>query len=169
MIRKQLVILAGLAVLTLPLSHALAGGEHGASDHHGQPMHDGTPDHHASEDTVAIATDASPDATFTLRTVLHEGGMAFVGVDGDIDGTMNPRLHAHEGDVVEIELVNGDGVEHDVALEAFGIMADHVATVGERSTVRFVAGEAGEYEYACAIAGHREAGMLGTLEVAHRH
>ena len=45
--------------------------------------------------------------------------MAFVGVGGDIEGVVNPTLRVNTGDVVQIGLVNNDGIEHDVVFPEF--------------------------------------------------
>src|SRR5689334_7048892 len=55
-----------------------------------------------------------PNATFTLRTGIANGKMVYVGKGGDIDCKVNPTLTAHEGDVVQITLINGEGAEHNM-------------------------------------------------------
>lgn len=49
------------------------------------------------------------DASFTLRTGIADGKMVFIGRGGAIDGKVNPDLVAHEGDQVEVTLINGEG------------------------------------------------------------
>src|SRR5271157_2875121 len=45
---------------------------------------------------------------FTLRSGIAEGRMVFLGVGGDINGQVNPTLNVHEGEAVQINLVNGE-------------------------------------------------------------
>ena len=68
--------------------------------------------------------DYTPTVRFRLRTELAEGKMAFVGVGGDIEGVVNPTLRVAEGDVVQVGLINGDGVEHDVVFPDFKAATD---------------------------------------------
>jgi uncharacterized cupredoxin-like copper-binding protein len=72
-------------------------------------------------------------------------------------------LTAVAGEDLTIKLVNGGVVEHDFTIDALGIKI--LVKVGEtgEDTAENVA--AGSYEVYCAIAGHKEAGMVGTLEV----
>jgi len=92
------------------------------------------------------------------------------------------------GHRVKLTLVNHGLVEHDV--EVVGILAEDIEVVGgvERharlggghhnesviaahaepgttASVIFTATEAGEYDFACTIPGHKEAGMVGKLVV----
>ena len=60
-----------------------------------------------------------PDVSFTLKTNVGEKGLSFVGVGGNIDGQLNPKLEVAEGAIVQITLINGDGAMHDVGLSGF--------------------------------------------------
>lgn len=72
-------------------------------------------------------------------------------------------LTATAGEDLTIKLVNAGVVEHDLTIEDLGVaLTVKVGETGE-ATVADVA--AGTYEVYCAIAGHKEAGMVGTLEV----
>lgn len=147
--------LIALSLLLALAPAALAGGDQAAgSDDHGAGMSPGT-------EITEPAT-----ITYTLRTSFSAGAIGFIGVGGEIDGVLNPELQASEGDIVEITLVNGDGIEHDITLPEFDVMAEHVGAVGETSTLRFRAARSGTFAYECAIVGHREAGMHGEIVVA---
>ena len=75
----------------------------------------------ASPDPVAAG--ASPSVSyhnptiFTLRTGIASGRMVYIGVGGDIDGQVNPTLMVHEGELVQINLINGEGADHDVVID----------------------------------------------------
>ncbi|UCH26991.1 MAG: cupredoxin domain-containing protein [Trueperaceae bacterium] len=159
--------------LVFSLARASGGGddahhhEHAPAVHHQDTHHQ---EHGALHDPAAgNMSHYMADMTFTLRTALVEEGMAFVGVGGDIEGVINPKLEVPHGAVVEITLVNGDGIEHDVAIPVFDVMAEHIAVVGEKSVVAFEASEEGTFEYRCALPGHVTAGMKGLLEVTEHH
>jgi nitrite reductase (NO-forming) len=110
------------------------------------------------------AAEYVPDVRFRLRTALAEGKLAFVGVGGDIDGVVNPTLRVPEGAVVQVDLINDDGIEHDVAFD-FDAATERVAQKGASSVTVFRADRPGEFAYFCSVPGHRPAGMEGKLIV----
>ncbi|MDX1450758.1 MAG: multicopper oxidase domain-containing protein, partial [Acidimicrobiia bacterium] len=114
---------------------------------------------------LAQPADYAPDVSYTLTTGLADGKMAFIGIGGTIDGVVNPALGAEPGDVVQITLINGDGVQHDWALDGLGAKTDLVNERGASSVTVFRVDEAGEYTYFCTVPGHRQAGMEGLLRV----
>ncbi len=148
---------------TMNVANKDANDDHGddaapANDDHG----DGGDDDHGKQDADV---DYVPDVTFTLETALGPKGLGFVGKGGDIDGQFNPTLVVPKGAVVQITLVNGDGIEHDVAFPDFDAHSDHIATKGSSSTFAFRADKVGEFAYYCTVPGHREAGMEGVIKV----
>lgn len=167
-----LTILA-LASLLMVGALALASGDHDGGHHDDDAQQETMPhddhgsSHHGSDE--GNLHDYVADKSFTFRTEIVEGGFAFVGVGGDIDGEVNPRLHLHHGEVIEIVLINGDGVEHDFHIPSHEAMSDHIDEVGEETRLAFRVGDEGEYEYTCALPGHKEAGMVGMFEVAAAH
>lgn len=97
-------------------------------------------------------------------------------------------LEVMAGRPVILTMVNEGAIEHD-----FSIMEIHVEAVGEvheeemehemggmdpelhfaahageTSSLEFTPTEAGSYEFFCSVAGHKEAGMVGTLVVKAR-
>src|SRR5262245_10464694 len=111
------------------------------------------------------AADYTPNVRFRLRTELAEGKMAFVGVGGDIEGVVNPTLRVAEGDVVQVGIINGDGVEHDLVFPEFKAATDRVNRKGASSVTVFRADKSGEFAYFCSLPGHRPAGMEGKFVV----
>jgi nitrite reductase (NO-forming) len=103
---------------------------------------------------------------YTLETNMIDGQMAFTGIDGGIDGVKNPTLSANVGDTVKVTLISGDGVEHDVAFPDFGAKSDHISGKGTKTSFEFVPDRPGSFTYNCAVAGHKEAGMIGIFEVS---
>jgi nitrite reductase (NO-forming) len=102
---------------------------------------------------------------FTLRSGIAQGRMVYLGVGGDIDGKVNPMLVVHEGETVQINLINGEGAEHDIVIDQYAARSDRVLAIGASSTLAFTADKTGEFIYFCSIAGHREAGMEGRIQV----
>ena len=108
---------------------------------------------------------AMPNAMFTLRTGIAQGKMVYIGKGGSIDGQVNPTLSVHEGDIVQITIVNGEGAEHDIALPELHAVSQRVTGPGASSTLSFHATDIGTFQYFCTIGGHREAGMQGMVRV----
>ena len=111
------------------------------------------------------AADYTPNVRYRLRTELAEGKMAFVGVGGDIEGVVNPTLRVAVGDVVQVGIINGDGVEHDLQFPEFKAATDRVNRKGASSVTVFRADKAGEFAYFCSLPGPRQAGMEGKFVV----
>ncbi len=107
----------------------------------------------------------TPDVTFSLETTLGGAGLAFKGKGGDIDGKLNPELKVAIGATVQINLINGDGVIHDVTFPDFNAKADQVTAKGASATTVFKASAEGTFAYFCSIPGHRQVGMEGKLIV----
>lgn len=108
---------------------------------------------------------AMPDGSFTLRTGIADGKMVFIGEGGDIDRIVNPSLNAHEGDLIQVTLINGEGGEHDIVFPDFHAASEKLIGPGASSSVVFRVGAAAASPYYCTRAGHREAGMEGRVEV----
>src|SRR5579862_6256412 len=106
-----------------------------------------------------------PNAIFTLRTGIAQGKMVYIGKGGDIDGKINPTLTVHEGDIVQVTLVNGEGAEHDINVTDMHVSSQRVTSPGASSTLMFHASDIGTFQYFCTVAGHREAGMQGLIKV----
>jgi len=106
-----------------------------------------------------------PDVTFTLRTDISEGRLVFIGEKGKIKDQVNPDLKVPENAVVQINLVNGDGAIHDIAVPDFGAKSDQVTGKGSATAIVFRTGKAGEHDYICTLPGHVAAGMIGKMIV----
>ena len=123
----------------------------------------------AAPDPAAAGASASVSyhnpTTFTLKTGIATGRMVYIGVGGDINGQVNPTLMVHEGELVQINLINGEGAEHDVVIDQYGARSSIVVGKNASSTFSFTAGKVGEFAYFCSIAGHRQAGMEGLIQV----
>lgn len=102
---------------------------------------------------------------FTLRSGIAEGRMVYLGVGGDINGKVNPQLMVHEGELVQINIINGEGAEHDVVIDQYASRSERVLAKGASSTLSFTADRVGEFVYFCSVPGHRQSGMEGRIQV----
>lgn len=106
-----------------------------------------------------------PDITFTLRTSIADGKLVYIGDAGAIEGEINPDLVVPENAVVQINVINGDGAIHDIAVPEFGVKSDQFMGPGSSTAVVFRANKNGTFEYLCTLPGHKAAGMFGKLIV----
>ena len=79
-------------------------------------------------------------------------------VEHDVEIAGVPAENIEVMDGVERHERLGGGLHHE------GVVAAH-AEPGTTATVMFTVTEAGEYDFACTIPGHKEAGMVGKLVV----
>jgi plastocyanin len=68
------------------------------------------------------------------------------------------------GQPVELEIASTGALEHNFISDSLGVTSTNVQG-GQSETLTFTPGTPGEYEFYCKIAGHREAGMVGTIVV----
>ena len=160
------LIMAGL--LSVPAAHAdqhqhMAQKAAPAADAPAAPKKEKTksPENEKSDPT----TGAHAPVVFTLRTGIAEGRMVYIGVGGDIDHKINPTLVVHEGETVQVNLVNGEGAQHDIVVDQYAARSAIVNGKNASSTFSFVASKVGEFDYYCSIPGHRQAGMQGQIQV----
>lgn len=117
---------------------------------------------------TALAEPANPSrkvTAFTLKSDMKGEKRLFVGAGGKIDGQVNPTLFVKEWDVVEVTLINTDGLPHHLALPDFFILSSEVKEKGEKTTITFVPFKSGGFVYYCDLEGHRKLGMEGQMVV----
>src|SRR5690606_19877230 len=102
------------------------------------------PTHQSAQDVTLL-----PDVTITLRTAIADGKLVFIGDTGSIKGEVNPDLHVPEGAVVQINLINGDGAIHDIAVPDFNAQSDDIMGLGASTSIVFRATKEGIFEYLC--------------------
>ncbi|MCC6904425.1 MAG: nitrite reductase, copper-containing [Anaerolineae bacterium] len=120
----------------------------------------------AGPQVVSNPTVDDVTVSYTLKTIIGtEPAMAFIGVGGDIDGVINPQLDAEVGDVVQITVINGDPIMHNFHITEFGVATPDLMTLDEQAVVIFQVTAPGDFLYFCAVPGHQQAGMQGTLRV----
>ncbi len=103
---------------------------------------------------------------YTLKTIMGQTPpMAYIGVGGTIDGQINPHLTAHVGDTVRITIINGDPILHNFNIDEFGVKGSDLNQKDQQETIEFTADKPGDFVYYCAVPGHQQIGMFGTLTV----
>jgi plastocyanin len=95
-----------------------------------------------------------------------EAGVVAVAADpGGALAFTQTKLTASPGKVT-LRLTNESPVPHNIAVRGSGVDSPHSATIQDGATADLtVELKAGEYEFYCAVPGHVEAGMKGTLTV----
>src|SRR5690554_3755681 len=119
----------------------------------------------AAQGAPAGTVTYTPDITFTLRTAIAEGKLVFMGDAGTIAGQVNPDLKVPANAVVQINVINGDGAIHDIAVPEFSAKSDPFTGKGSSTAIVFRANKDGTFEYLCTLPGHKAAGMFGKLIV----
>jgi nitrite reductase (NO-forming) len=99
---------------------------------------------------------------FNMSTGVVDGKMVFL----DEQGKPNPTLRADVGDVVDITIRSGEGAEHDIVFPDLKAHSKHFNASSGAVRLRFKVAQGGKFIYYCTIAGHRQVGMEGVLEVA---
>lgn len=95
------------------------------------------------------------------------GGGARLAVAADPAGDLaytEQELTAEAG-AVEIDFTNDSQTPHDVVLERDGEEVARTEVVTDDDASASAELTAGEYTFYCSVAGHRQAGMEGTLTV----
>jgi plastocyanin len=113
--------------------------------------------------------DEAAEETTTEETTTEGGGggggttLALAADPGGALAFDQTELTAAAGEVT-IELTNDSGLPHNVEVEGNGV-EEVSETITEGTTSLTLTLEPGEYEFYCAVPGHREGGMEGTLTV----
>ncbi|PKN95237.1 MAG: nitrite reductase, copper-containing [Chloroflexi bacterium HGW-Chloroflexi-6] len=101
---------------------------------------------------------------YILTTAMHEGKFVYLGVDGDINGVVNPVLHANPGERINIMLINSGEGTHDIVFPHINVQSDAISKQGETTSITFIAPKnnvALEYH----DSGYEKIGMKGVLLV----
>ena len=178
--REALFGVAGAAVVaTLPAGIAMAKAADVAALPR-QKVELVAPPHVHAHDQVAKGGPKVVEFQMTIKEqpmVIDAGGttMHAMTYDGSIPG---PMMIVHEGDYVELTLVNpetnemGHNIDFHAATGALGGGALTNVNPGEQVVLRFKATRAGTFVYHCAPAGmipwHVVSGMNGTIMVLPR-
>lgn len=72
-------------------------------------------------------------------------------------------ITAKAGQTVNVTYINDGALDHTFLID--GVVTEQKVAAGATTTFSFTAPAAGTYTYYCNVAGHKEAGMTGTLTV----
>jgi plastocyanin len=115
------------------------------------------------EPTDPVVTEAEEPANG--NGAAGEGGTLEIAADGNDLAYTTGDLETEAG-TVTIEFDNPSNIDHDVRIEdSSGNDLGGTEIITESSTTAEVDLEPGTYTYYCSVAGHRAAGMEGTLTV----
>ncbi len=104
---------------------------------------------------------------YILTAAMRDGKFVYLGVDGEINGLVNPALHAKPGERITVMLVNGGEGTHDIVFALPGgreVQSDAIDKRGETTSITFTVPEndaAIEYY----DSSHEKLGMKGLLLV----
>jgi plastocyanin len=118
------------------------------------------------EESAATPT-ATQEATQAPASSGSEGGGETLKFSAPADGS----LKFDQGDVtakagkVSVDFTNPSSVPHAVEIEGNGVEEETETVTGGDAPPITVDLKPGTYEYYCPVAGHKEAGMTGTLTV----
>lgn len=113
----------------------------------------------AQTELTLVATDIAYDAN-RLEVIAGQPVKLDLKNDGVLEHDFSIMEIPHTGEAEAHEVVDG----HDMS----GVPEPEIhvaAPAGGSNTIEFTPSEPGEYEYWCTVAGHKEAGMVGTLTV----
>jgi nitrite reductase (NO-forming) len=77
------------------------------------------------------------DVEYVLTATMQNGQFAFVGVNGDINGVVNPALRAEPGERITVMLVNSGWGTHDIVFPDLKVHSDKIKEQGETTSVTF--------------------------------
>ena len=109
---------------------------------------------------VDVEVEAEAEASASAET---EAGPQTFTLDSFNYGYSEEVIRVPAGTEVTINLTNSGGF-HDWVLDEFGAATAKISA-GDTTSVTFVAGTPGTYEYYCSVGNHRDQGMVGTLIV----
>jgi len=152
-------LLAACGSETAPESEVAASDHDETAEHHEEDeddhSHEADVEEHEEDHDHTLTTHDPIDGAETIEVVAKEWGFE------------PASIHLHEGEAVNIVLINEGTLEHEVELDAFGF---HLHTLpGETVEGGFVPDQTGEFEFACFVPGHYDAGMVGEVVVEHAH
>ena len=143
MISKSLVLIA--VVLTIPLTLAACGGDD-------------------DEETTAASDTTTTEDTTTEAATGGGGGGETVDIS-EVEFAIEPKEATTQAGEVTFAISNDGSAPHNLEVEGNGIEEVSETIDGGQKTDLTVNLEPGEYEMYCAIPGHREQGMEGTVTV----
>lgn len=104
---------------------------------------------------------------YILTPAMREGKFVFLGVDGEINGVINPALSAKPGERITVMLVNSGEGTHDIVFilpDGKQVQSDKVSKKGETTSLTFTVPDK-DVTVPYYDSTHKELGMKGVLLV----
>jgi nitrite reductase (NO-forming)/hydroxylamine reductase len=109
-------------------------------------------------------TEAAVNTEYVLTTTLRDGKFVFLGVDGPINGLVNPALTAKPGERITVMLVNSGDGNHDIGFPDLKVNSDTIRKKGETTSITFTVPEK-TATFVYRDSTHEKVGMKGVLMV----
>lgn len=105
--------------------------------------------------------------SYVLTTGFENGKLVYLGVGGEINGEINPVLHARPGQTLTVMLINGGEGEHVIEFPDLHAASKPVTQQGQTTMLTLIVpNEEVDLTYLDSIANHAEIGMKGILRVS---
>ncbi|GAB4480981.1 MAG: hypothetical protein OHK0031_02540 [Anaerolineales bacterium] len=117
--------------------------------------------------TACAPADKPVNTQYILTAAMRDGNFVFLGVDGDINGVINPALHAEPGEEISVMLVNSGEGTHDIVFDlgdGKSVQSGAVSKKGETTSITFTAPQK-EISLNYYDSTHADLGMRGLLLV----
>jgi nitrite reductase (NO-forming) len=101
---------------------------------------------------------------YVLTTAMRDGKFVYLGVDGAINGLVNPALQAKPGEYITILLVNSGEGTHDIVFPDLNIHSNIITRRGETTSVTFAVPDR-DVVLSYYDSTHQKLGMKGVLLV----
>ena len=85
-------------------------------------------------------------------------------INGEEYSLTPSSITVSKGVTIRITFNNIGGISHNFGIPELGIRTKTVSP-GNSDTVELVANQAGTFDFDCSIPGHKEGGMLGSLNI----
>jgi nitrite reductase (NO-forming) len=116
--------------------------------------------------SCAPSNTAVVNTEYILTTDMRDGNFVYVGVNGNINGTINPALHAQPGETITVILVDGDHGQYDIVFPELNVKSKTVDRQGQTTSVTFTVPDK-EVALTYRDTTHANLGMSGLLLVGN--
>ena len=116
--------------------------------------------------SCAPANAAVVNTEYILTTDMRDGNFVYVGVNGNINGAVNPALHAQPGEKITVTLINSGYGQHDIVFPELNVKSDMLTQKGETTSVTFTVPDK-DVALTYHDTTHARLGMSGVLLVGN--
>ena len=106
------------------------------------------------------------DTEYILTTDMRDGNFVYVGVNGNINGAVNPALQAKPGEKITVTLINSGYGQHDIVFPELNVKSDMLTQKGETTSVTFTVPDK-DVALTYHDTTHARLGMSGVLLVGN--